>query len=123
MFVSQPGMHASDLRHPATGQCLAPNLCEAATAPSVGSHFDAAEVVGHDFFTALELLDLINPVCSEARGELGFEVELHTLDALPEQRDMRRSKVIENGMCYPIVLVFPLIRTFGFGRKERRLEG
>lgn len=96
VLISQPGVHASDLRHPATGRCLAPNLCEAATGPSAKTRFNAAEVVGHDFLSLEEMEALVSSLCADQRGEGGFVVESHALDALPEQKDMRRAKVIEN---------------------------
>ncbi|ROW09004.1 hypothetical protein VMCG_02688 [Cytospora schulzeri] len=96
VLISQPGVHASDLRHPATGKCLAPHLCEAATAPSVRTRFNAAEVVGNDFMSLEQMEGLISNLCADVRGEGGFVVEGHEFDALPEQKDMRSAKLIEN---------------------------
>lgn len=110
VLISQSGVHASDLRHPATGRCLALNLCEAATAPGVKSHLDAAEVVGRDdFFTVGDLEDAIEAACGAVRGEGGYVVESYALDALPARGDLRSAKVLENGRSCPLVLSSPAI--------------
>ncbi|KUI57305.1 Protein big1 [Cytospora mali] len=93
LLISQSNVHASDLRHPATGKCLAPRLCEAATADNVHGGFNAAEVVGRDGISMLELETYISSACA---GKSDVFIEGHVLDALPAEKDARSAKVAEN---------------------------
>ena len=100
MLVSQPNVHASDLRHPTTGRCLAEKLCEGAAGRGVRGGLNAAEVVGGDISMA-ELDAYIKSACAE-QGKTGrLLVEEHHLDALPAEKGLRSAKLAENGTAPP----------------------
>ncbi|KAF3760271.1 BIG1-domain-containing protein [Cryphonectria parasitica EP155] len=87
LLLTHPNAHASDLRDPATGACLALNLCGRTSAvvnssKVATSHYGVAEVVGPEI-SATDLQAYIEGACSEqGKGDLAAVV-VKQLDGLP----------------------------------------
>lgn len=98
MLISQPNVHASDLRNPQSGVCHSANLCSAVDEKAVQGRYDVAEVVGDDI--SLDgLSNYIKAACAEQGKKDGLTVEEHRLEALPAQRgEARATKLAENGV-------------------------
>ena len=77
VVVSQPNLHASDLR--SSSGCLAPNLCRARDSKKIRGHFSVAEVIG-DLATE-DISNYIKSVCEEKGRDV--RVEEHQLSPLP----------------------------------------
>jgi hypothetical protein len=96
VLISQPNVHASDLRNPQSGVCHSANLCSAVDEKAVQGRYDVAEVVGDDI-SIDGLSNYIKATCAE-QGKEGLTVEEHLLEALPAQRgEARATKLAENG--------------------------
>lgn len=100
VLISQPNVHASDLRNPQSGVCHSANLCTAVDEKAVQSRYDVAEVVGDDI-SVDGLSSYIKAACAEQGKKEGLVVEEHRLEALPAQKgEARATKLAENG-AYP----------------------
>ncbi|KAG8158778.1 hypothetical protein KVR01_011221 [Diaporthe batatas] len=96
VLISQPGVHASDLRNPQSGVCHSANLCAAAGEKAVQGRYDVAEVVGDDI-SVDGLSSYIKAACAEQGRKEGLVVEEHRLEALPAQKgEARATKLAEN---------------------------
>lgn len=97
MLISQPNVHASDLRNPHSGVCHSANLCSAVDGQAVRGRYDVAEVIGDDI--SLDgLSNYIQAACAEQGKKDGLAVEGHRLEALPAQKgEARATKLAENG--------------------------
>lgn len=97
VLISQPNVHASDLRNPHSGVCHSANLCSAVEGKAVQGRYDVAEVVGDDI--SLDgLSSYIKAACAEQGKTDGLRVEEHRLQALPVQKgETRATKLAENG--------------------------
>lgn len=98
MLISQPNVHASDLRNPQSGVCHSANLCAAVDEKSVQARYDVAEVIGDDI--SLDgLSNYIKAACAEQGRKEGLTVEEHRMEALPAQKgEARATKLAENGV-------------------------
>ncbi|ROW15504.1 hypothetical protein VPNG_02426 [Cytospora leucostoma] len=102
VLISQPDVHASDLRHPTTGKCLSPELCRGATGASVRGGFNIAEVVsgsggsGGEGVDRSELDAYIREACAGRKNEGGLVVDHYDLTALPADRDARSAQLAQN---------------------------
>lgn len=98
MLISQPNVHASDLRNPQSGVCHSANLCAAVDEKAVQARYDVAEVIGDDI--SLDgLSNYIKAACAEQGRKEGLTVEEHRLEALPAQKgEARATKLAENGV-------------------------
>lgn len=107
MLISQPNVHASDLRNPQSGVCHSANLCSAVDEKAVQGRYDVAEVIGDDI--SLDgLSNYIKAACAEQGKKEGLTVEEHRLTALPAQRgEARATKLAENGV-YPLPSAYGL---------------
>lgn len=96
VLISQPNVHASDLRNPQSGVCHSANLCSAVDEKAVQGLYDVAEVIGDDI--SLDgLSNYIKAVCAEQGKKEGLTVEEHRLEALPAQKgEARAIKLAEN---------------------------
>ncbi|KAK2602553.1 hypothetical protein N8I77_009071 [Diaporthe amygdali] len=96
VLISQPNVHASDLRNPQSGVCHSANLCSAVDGEDVKGRYDVAEVIGDDI--SLDgLSNYIKAACAEAGKKDGLSVNEHRLEALPTQKgDARATKLAEN---------------------------
>ncbi|KKY34410.1 putative er protein big1 [Diaporthe ampelina] len=97
VLISQPNVHASDLRNPHSGVCHSANLCSAVDGQAVRGRYDVAEVIGDDI--SLDgLSNYIQAACAEQGKKDGLAVEGHRLEALPAQKgEARATKLAENG--------------------------
>lgn len=102
MLISQPDVHASDLRHPTTGKCLSPELCRGATGANVRGGFNIAEVVSGsssgEGVDRAELDAYIHEACAGRKSEGGIVVEHYDLTSLPADKDARSAQLAQNGM-------------------------
>lgn len=97
VLISQPNVHASDLRNPQSGVCHSANLCAAVDDRAVRGRFDVAEVVGDDDISTDALSSYIKAACAEQGKTEGLAVEEHRLEALPAQKgEARATKLAEN---------------------------
>ncbi|KAJ0117562.1 protein big1 [Diaporthe amygdali] len=96
VLISQPNVHASDLRNPQSGVCHSANLCSAVDGEDVKGRYDVAEVIGDDI--SLDgLSNYIKAACAEAGKKDGLSVNEHRLEALPTQKGgARATKLAEN---------------------------
>ncbi|KAI7787752.1 er protein big1 [Diaporthe eres] len=96
VLISQPNVHASDLRNPQSGVCHSANLCSAVDEKAVQGLYDVAEVIGDDI--SLDgLSNYIKAACAEQGKKEGMTVEEHRLEALPAQKgEARAIKLAEN---------------------------
>ncbi|OIW30347.1 BIG1-domain-containing protein [Coniochaeta ligniaria NRRL 30616] len=96
-LVSQPNLHAADIRDD-SGECHMPNLCRAATASA--SVYTVAEVAGQLGSSSLD--SLISTACASAGKTVEVtEVELRHLPALrtglgEKEVDQRRTVLADN---------------------------
>lgn len=102
VLISQPNVHASDLRNPQSGVCHSANLCSAVDGKAVQGRYDVAEVIGDDI--SLDgLSNYIKAACAEQGKKDGLTVEEHRLEALPAQKgEARAVKLAENGAQPPL---------------------
>ena len=116
VLISQPNVHASDLRNPQSGVCHSANLCSAVDDKAVQGRYDVAEVVGDDI--SLDGLgNYIKAACAEQGKKEGLTVEEHRLEALPAQRgEARATKLAENGV-HPLSISAYGLRTRMTDRK------
>ena len=91
--MSQPNLHASDLRD-RTG-CLAPNLCRARDNKKIQGQFSVAEVIGE--LATEDISNYIKSACEEKGKDV--RVEEHQLSPLPGgSSSSKRSAVMgDNG--------------------------
>ncbi|KAI3391695.1 hypothetical protein diail_6940 [Diaporthe ilicicola] len=96
VLISQPNVHASDLRNPQSGVCHSANLCSAVDGKAVQGRYDVAEVVGDDI--SLDgLSSYIKAACAEQGKTAGLKIEEHRLETLPAQKgEARATKLAEN---------------------------
>ncbi|POS81575.1 hypothetical protein DHEL01_v200013 [Diaporthe helianthi] len=96
VLISQPNVHASDLRNPQSGLCHSANLCAAVDNKAVRGRYDVAEVVGDDI-SIDGLSSYIKAACAEQGRKEPPVVEEHLLEALPTQKgEARATKLAEN---------------------------
>jgi hypothetical protein len=105
ILVSQPNLHAADLRDNEGDGCRLPNLCRAVRQLGAAKSWSVAEVIGQVSGRPLE--EYIAETCAQARGGAGEvkveRVELRHLPAVGEgadsKRDGKRREVLgDNGM-------------------------
>lgn len=96
ILISQPNVHASDLRNSESGVCHSANLCSAVDEKAVQGRYDVAEVIGDDI--SLDgLSNYIKAACAEQGKKDGLAVEEHRLEALPARKgEARAIKLTEN---------------------------
>lgn len=83
LIYTQPNAHASDLRDPQTGKCLAPSLCaHLPSAPQIKTSFGVAEVIGAEI-SAADLQAYIETACAAQAGRESPSIAVTQLDALP----------------------------------------
>ncbi|KAK7708578.1 hypothetical protein SLS64_006680 [Diaporthe eres] len=96
VLISQPNVHASDLRNPESGVCHSANLCSAVDEKAVQGRYDVAEVIGDDI-NLDGLSNYIKAACAEQGKKDGLTVEEHRLEALPARKgEARAIKLAEN---------------------------
>ncbi|KAK1760459.1 BIG/ATPase V1 complex, subunit S1 [Echria macrotheca] len=94
ILVSQPNVHAADIRDGADGRCNLPNLCRAVAAETTRGRFSVAEVIGQ--VSGKPLADHVVAACA-AKGKVAQveRVELAHLPALGEA-EKRREVLADN---------------------------